>query len=428
MRILEFSRCATNVCALAILLSGCGGAQPARWPSALPPGPMNPPQRSTELHEQRPVGPLSYRVLFSFGRFVYGDRGAKPAAGLINLGGTLYGTTLLGGANDHGTVFSITKGGSEQVLYNFSGVSDGSDPSAALTSANDLLYGTASGGGNSLGYGTVFSLDTTGKNFRVLHTFAGGSDGADPMAGLLLARGWLYGTTLQGGSGSTGKGTLFAIRASDGKERVLHRFSGGSDGGEPMAPLVYVNGKLYGTTSGGGAGLQGTVFSLSINTSHERILHAFNGSDGASPQAGLLITKSGTLVGTTVGGGAHGQGTVFSIDIATSKERVLHSFSGADGEAPQAGLISSTNGLLYGTTSQGGAAGDGTIFSLDMSHRERVLHSFHYDNNHDGLFPLGTLLGVKQRLYGTTYAGGRHHHPCGSSGYCDLGTAFALNV
>jgi uncharacterized repeat protein (TIGR03803 family) len=427
VRILKFSRRATHICALATLLSGCGGSQLQNGPGALPPGAITQPHRPKGLHGEEPVGLSSYRVLFSFGRFAYGYRGAKPTAGLINVKGTLYGTTLLGGANDHGTIFSITKAGGEQVLYSFGGVSDGSDPSGALISAGGTLYGTASAGGTSRSYGTVFSLDTTGKKFRVLHTFGGGSDGADPMAGLVLVRGWLYGTTLQGGTGSAGKGTIFAIRLRDGKERILHRFSGGSDGAEPMAPLMYMNARLYGTTSGGGADLQGTVFSLSINTSHEHILHAFSGSDGASPEAGLLITTMGTLYGTTVGGGAYGEGTVFSVDIATSKERVLHSFSGTDGEAPVAGLVS-TSGLLYGATSEGGAAGDGTIFSLDMNHRGGVLHSFHYDNNHDGMFPLGTLLRVKQRLYGTTYAGGHHHHPCGSSGYCDLGTVFALNV
>jgi uncharacterized repeat protein (TIGR03803 family) len=200
-------------------------------------------------------------VLHSFGGT--GD-GGFPKAGLLNVNGTLYGTTAGGGANGHGTVFSITTSGTETVLYSFKGgTGDGGYPEAGLLNVNGTLYGTTAIGGTNNG-GTVFSITTSGTE-AVLYSFKGGTgDGESPAVGLLNVEGTLYGTTA--GGGANGHGTVFSITPS-GAETVLYSFKGGKDGKEPSAGLLNIKGTLYGTTElGGGSGCGkgcGTIFSLS---------------------------------------------------------------------------------------------------------------------------------------------------------------------
>jgi uncharacterized repeat protein (TIGR03803 family) len=201
--------------------------------------------------------------------------------------------------------------------------------------------------------------DTT---FALFYSFEGGTDGATPRAGLVRdAAGNLYGTTISGGAG--GLGTVFKLDAV-GSETVLHSFSG-ADGARPEAGLVRdAAGNLYGTTAGGGASDLGTVFKLDT-TGSETVLHSFSGADGDSPVAGLVRDAAGNLYGTTAGGGASGLGTVFKLDTS-GKGRLLHSFTGGatDGAFPAAGLVPDAAGNLYGTTTQDGAFGQGTVFKL----------------------------------------------------------------
>ncbi len=247
------------------------------------------------------------QVLHSFGN---GHDGLNPLASLTAVSGTLYGTTSFGGTyGDSGTVFSITTGGTEQVLHNFGNGSDGGVPYAGLIDVNGTLYGTTSAGG-TYGFGTVFSISTGGTE-QVLHSFGKGSDGSAPNAGLLDVNGTLYGTTVLGGR--RGDGTVFSISTA-GKELVLHSFPGESSDGEfPYAGLIDVNGTLYGTTGYGGTyGDSGTVFSITTGGT-EQVLHNFgNGSDGTQPAAGLLDVN-GTLYGTTANGGTHKDGTIYAL-------------------------------------------------------------------------------------------------------------------
>ena len=308
-------------------------------------------------------------VLHSFGK---GADGAFPYAGLIDAGGTLYGTTVFGGANTCGaltcgTVFSITTGGVEKVLHSFGKGTDGNGPDGRLIDVTGTLYGTTGGGGAYNG-GTVFSI-TTGGIEKVLHDFGKGTDGAFPVAGLIDVSGTLYGSTSAGGA--YGSGTVFSI-TTGGIEKVLHNFGKGTDGRYPSADLVDVTGTLYGTTREGGtypcgSVSCGTVFSITTG-GVEKVLHSFGkGTDGSNPQAPLIDVK-GTLYSTTFEGGANACGgvtcgTVFSITTGGT-EKVLHSFGkGADGRAPLAGLID-VKGVLFGTTGGGGAHGNGTVFSL----------------------------------------------------------------
>ena len=196
-----------------------------------------------------------------------------------------------------------------------------------------------------------------------MYSFAGGIDGVWPQAGLVLdATGNLYGTTVNGGA--SGSGTVFKITPA-GVESVVYSFAGGTDGAAPLAGLVLdASGNLYGTTSVGGASCLGTEFKITP-AGVESVVHSFaGGTDGAAPQAGLVLDATGNLYGTTANGGASGNGTVFKITPAGG-ESVVHSFAGGtDGVWPQAGLVLDATGNLYGTTYQGGASNFGTVFRI----------------------------------------------------------------
>jgi uncharacterized repeat protein (TIGR03803 family) len=342
---------------------------------------------------------VSEAVLHSFSGEP-GD-GANPFAGLLNVNGTLYGTTYFGGSNDAGTVYSVTASGKETVLHSFvGGAKDGREPLAGLVNVGGTLYSTTRLGGTN-DYGVVFSIKPSGKE-RVLHSFYG-SNGAEAAAGLLDVNGTLYGTTEFGGPYDYG--TVFAITTS-GKETVLHAFGASSDdGGHPQAGLVNVNGTLYGTTYGGGAHGSGTVFAITTS-GNETVLYSFgDGSgDGNYPQADL-VNVNGTLYGTTQAGGKSNDGAVFAI-TTSGGETLLHGFGATqdDGADPDAGLLN-VNGTLYGTTYDGGASGYGTVFAITPSGTETVLHSFGF-HGRDGRNPYSALVSIKGTLYGTTYKGG----------------------
>ncbi|HEX3671973.1 MAG TPA: choice-of-anchor tandem repeat GloVer-containing protein [Candidatus Cybelea sp.] len=239
--------------------------------------------------------------------------------------------------------------------------------------------------------------------YRLIYSFQGQDDGAKPYARLAAWDGKLYGTT-KGGGGRVEHGTVFVID-SDGTERVLHAFTSAyGDGGTPMAGLVHHGKELYGTTTSGGSSSKGTVFE--INTDGKlRIVFNFNGANGAYPR-GDLVDLFGTLYGTTENGGTHNQGTVFSV-TPDGNEQVLHSFSGgADGANPYSGLELLDN-HLYGTTIVGGAKDVGTVFEIAPDRKERVLYSFLGGaGNNDGWGPEGKLVALNGVLYGTTRAGG----------------------
>jgi len=365
------------------------------------------------VHRSGTADASSYNVLYVFGNHVGSSPTPYvPRAALIDVNGTLYGTTQAGGVTaDAGTVFSMSTAGEAQVLHSFTYSAAGKYPFASLIDVDGILYGTTSAKGLN-GGGAVFAVSTAGT-VRVLHGFGGGSDGTRPYASLIDVNGALYGTTY--GGGTHGQGTVFSITTS-GTEHVLHSFNGdNTDGWNPNASLTDVNGTLYGTTVNGGASGQGTVFSITTSGS-EHVLYSFSGiPDGGHPSASL-IDVNGTLYGTTVLGGTHGDGTIFSM-TTSGRESVLHSFSGhpSDGANPHASLID-VKGTLYGTTSSGGANGLGTVFSFGTIGKAQVLHSFTgYPS--DGANPNASLIDVKGMLYGTTSFGGTYKR----------GTAFTLS-
>jgi uncharacterized repeat protein (TIGR03803 family) len=303
--------------------------------------------------------------------------------------GNLYGTTEGGGdltACDGvgcGTVFVLDPQGRKKTLYNFKGGTDGRNPySGVIRDSEGNLYGTTSLGGNpeancgddDYGCGTVFKVDSTGKE-TVLHRFNGGSEYGIPMGGLVMdSQGNLYGTTY--GNFSDFPGTLYEI-TSAGKEKVLHHFDASQDGWGPMGSLILDgDGNLYGTTSGGTPGNCGAVFKLT-QSGKETLLYQFLGMpDGCEPQAGVAMDATGALYGTTLQGGTEagpcegtGCGTVFRVS-PNGYENILYEFTdGSDGGYPRAGLFVDSKGNLYGTTPYGGSyneCGDGcgTLFKL----------------------------------------------------------------
>ncbi len=380
MRISDFGRCALGICAAGALLAGCGSGT-----SLSPPGVTG---------ERVRPGSATETVLHSFGGS--GD-GSSPEAGLVDVKGTLYGTTRVGGAKGGGTVFAIGLAG-ETELHSFTGGSaDGSNPTASLDKIKGTLYGVTENGGGSgcmggEGCGTFFSITPSGTE-TVLYSFKGGTgDGGNPAGSLIDVKGTLYGTTIYGGSGTctsygnTGCGTVFAITPS-GSENLVYSFKGGSKDGEwpyslhgfggagdgtyPFSGLAKVKGMLYGTTFYGGASSCssfgcGTVYAISTSGT-ESVLHSFGArGDGVNPQ-GALINVKGTLYGTTADGyyGSAPGGTIFSI-TPSGTETVLYSFkASADGEGPVAALLN-VKGTLYGTTEEGGTHGEGTAFSFSQ--------------------------------------------------------------
>jgi uncharacterized repeat protein (TIGR03803 family) len=265
--------------------------------------------------------------------------GAYPQGDLIAVKDIIYGITQGGGAEGMGTVFALDpKEGAENVLYSFCGernCTDGFNP-RGLIDVNSAVYGTTLQGGayncgDGQGCGTVFSLDPTTGAETVLHSFGNGADGWYPYAGLTPVNGMLYGTTAGGGitgCGGSGCGTVFSIDPGTGAETVLYSFCGRqncADGANPYANLIDVKGVLYGTTAAGGNAACGgpgcgTAFSINPSTGAETVLYSFHGgTDGAGPN-GLINLKS-ALYGTTAGGGAHGDGTVFALERGDSMKR-----------------------------------------------------------------------------------------------------------
>jgi uncharacterized repeat protein (TIGR03803 family) len=243
--------------------------------------------------------------------------------------------------------------------------------------------------------GTTGSLGT-------LYTFTGAGDGASPYAGLLAASsGILYGATETGGSNNFG--TVFEMTTS-GSLNTLYTFTGGDDGGNPFSALIPgANDLLFGTAETGGSNNFGTVYQLTT-TGSLSTLYTFSGAaDGGNPYGGLLTGTDGLLYGTTETGPG-GYGTVYQLTKSGSLN-TLHTFDGGDGASPQSQLVLAANGNFYGTTVGGGANSAGTVFSITPAGAFNSLHSF--NGLGEGGSPYGAVItGTDGNLYGTTETGG----------------------
>jgi uncharacterized repeat protein (TIGR03803 family) len=248
--------------------------------------------------------------------------GGVPEAGLTLQGGIFYGTAGYGGTNGNGTVFlAATNGTGFKVLYTFSALDtatqttndDGANPYAGLVLSGNTLYGTTINGG-AWGYGTIFSVSTNGTGFSVLYTFTNGNDGAHPYGGLILLSNTLFGTAEEGGY--SGNGTVFSIDTNGTGFTVLHAFTGGNDGANPYAGLTLSSNTLYGAAQNGGSSGYGTIFSVNSSGGNFTVLHNFtNGNDGAYP-LGDVVVSNNFLYGTAESGGNAGNGTVFALSLS----------------------------------------------------------------------------------------------------------------
>jgi uncharacterized repeat protein (TIGR03803 family) len=330
--------------------------------------------------------------------------GQSPYGGLVqDRNGSFYGVTYVGGTYGVGTVFRMAADGTVTVLHSFAGGSDGANPRKSLVRGSDgRFYGTTAYGGAS-GNGVVFAIDTSG-NESVLYAFGGGSDAQNPYGSLTLASdGNFYGLSVHGGA--NGLGAVFEV-TPQGAESVLYSFGAGSDGQLPFGTLLQgSDGALYGMTSAGGAYGYGMVFSLTLGGT-ETDLHDFGaGQDGSHPYGSLMQASSGVFYGTTRDGGANSLGTVFSI-TAAGAETVLYSFgAGRDGANPYGGLLAASDGNFYTMTAGGGANGAGALVQITRAGAETLLWSFGAGS--DGQSPYGGLIETSDgTLYGMTEGGG----------------------
>ncbi|HEY3675194.1 MAG TPA: choice-of-anchor tandem repeat GloVer-containing protein, partial [Candidatus Tumulicola sp.] len=396
---------------VALWVTGCSGvhsefASPATSGSA------------TAEHSQKNSN--NERVVYNF---TGGGDGGNAATQLaLDKTGNVYGTTVVGGTYQCGTIFEAKPQSappwSETALYSFTCYSDGKNPHGGVTfDQQGNLDGTTVAGGQGYcagdGCGVVFQYASGAE--RVLYGFTGRRDGFGPGSPLTIdTSGNIYSTTPDGGS--SGVGTIYELRNGKSKVNVLHGFSGGRDGGTGSlgALLRDSSGNLYGVTETGGALSNGTVYRVTTGANGKgklTTLYTFKGTpDAGSPYGGLAADSSGNLYGTTYYGGANGLGSLFELVRKGNgfSERVLYSFKGGnDGSSSTSTLIFGAAGTLYGTTSAGGGSCDcGTIFSFNTkSGKEKVLHGFGGAN--DGMNPYyGMTLESNGKFVGTTVAGG----------------------
>ncbi len=313
----------------------------------------------------------------ALGVFTNSD-GASVVAEVILSGSTLYGTAQYGGTAGRGTVFRVNTDGSGFTnLHNFSAILspfytniDGAAPHGPLVISGNTLYGTTQNGGKNA-RGTVFRINTDGSGFTNLCNFSGFQDGQNPVGGMVLDGGTLYGTASIGGNYVSG--AVFKVNTNGVGLTNVYTFTAfdenyiNTDGAQPYGTIILSGGRLYGTTTTAGPFGKGTVYAVNTNGSNFKVLHAFSGDDGAGSFAGLILMGN-TLYGEGYLGGSGSVGTIFSVETNGNNFAVLHNLTGIEGAYPSGTLVAS--GLnFYGTGPSGGAQGSGTIFRLFIQPR-----------------------------------------------------------
>ncbi len=383
--------------------------------------------KNGKLYGMNHAGDYSYGVIFSFelSSSTYTEvkdffdgfnslNGTYPNGSLIQAGnGMLYGTTSGGGSKGAGVVFSFDATSSTYTKLKDFYYTNGSGSSGSLIQAsNGKLYGMTTYGGtnysqwNGIGYGVIFSLDPVSSNYTVLMDFGMNENGSNLSAGLVQASdGKLYGMTTYGGS--KGVGIIFSFDPVLSVFKKLKDFDK-INGGNPLGALVQAsNGKLYGTTVGGGSIGNGTVFSFDPSTLDFVKIKDLDYSNGRFPTGSLIQASDGMLYGMIPDGGAAygGYGVIFSVNPVTSTFKRVKDFDNTNGGNPWGNLVQASDGKLYGMTGSGGSKSWGTIFSFDpTTSTYKKLYDFDKTN---GAFPQGSLCQATDgKLYGSTLEGG----------------------
>jgi uncharacterized repeat protein (TIGR03803 family) len=377
----------------------------------------------------RPVQAQTYQVIHNFGGLV---DGAKPVAGVtIDQAGNLFGTTYGGGAHGglqgYGVVYKLALRGSSWLLtplYNFEAGQDGAYPTAPpVIASNGVLYGNTRGGAGTrcnegIGCGTLYELQPPAGicgrvqcywNESVLYRFTGSTDGGNPVGTLTLdASGNMYGATNAGGD--TGSGVAFKLARSGGTwtQNVIYSFDTPSDGLQPVSTLTFdASGNLLGVAGSGGAHNFGTIFKLTEGGLGWSISNIFDFDDTLYGAGDLLRDSDGNFFGAAGAGGEFGHGAVFELSPADGgwNLQVIYSFE-QGGIGPSGGLAMDVTGNLYGTTLYQGDFHDGTVFKLSPSNGSWTytdLHDFSGGAD-DGCNPYGGVsLDRNGNLFGTTY-------------------------
>lgn len=364
-----------------------------------------------------------------------GNSSDSPLIG--DAAGNLYGATLLGGANNKGCIFELSRGENgwqERILHSFSGP-DGNGPEGSLVfDKAGNLYGTTVEGG-AYDSGTAFELSRSSDGNwteTVLHNFGSVGDGTAPECNLVFDRaGSLYGATSSGGTRSSPGGTVFKLSPGENgwTETILYSFPGsinGPDAADPVGGVVMDRaGRLYGVAGSGGAHGAGAVFELAPYEDgyREKVIFSFYVTDGLQPSSGLAIGPAGSLYGTTAYGGTAsacpivGCGVVFALSRKADgswSEEVLHQMNGSDGTSPIGPVAFDSKGNLYSAAQFGGINNGGSVFMLTPVQSgpwtETMLHlfDFKFPNGKDGQQPYAGVSYGHGRVFGTTASGGVH--------------------
>lgn len=353
-----------------------------------------------------------YAILHRFA--CYPTDGGKAYGSLVYKSNYFYGMTSQGGGAAAGIIFKInTNGNDYEILHSFSGDAGGGTPFGNLVMTGSTLYGMTSKGGDD-GVGVIFKINTDGSDYTVLHSFSQAyTDGSSPRGSLIISGVMLYGMTYSGGTGTGCAqrcGTVFSLNTSLKSFKVLHSFTDAvNDGTKPSYGSLMLSGStLYGMTSAGGAADGGVVFKVGVTGSGFAVLHSFGNekNEGYAPLGSLVLSGS-TLFGMTSKGGAKSFGTIFRMDTNGDNYAVLHSFPDmnvtSDGYTPYGSLIL-WGDALFGMASNGGGTRDGVIFKISADGGGyEILHRFGDGTvADDGGAPYGDPTLVGTTLYGMT--------------------------
>ena len=364
-------------------------------------------------------------ILHSFG--ASSTDACSPQSVLTEGGdGTFYGTSQFGGTANSGTIYKIAPGTNTlSVLHSFDDGSvkdDGQQPVDPIVIGSDgTFYGTTESGGAS-GNGTVFKMTPSGA-LTVLHSFAGGADGANPEAAITIdTDGQLYGTTTAGGNGG---GTVFSLHTDGTHYLVQYLFTSAtpSNNGKlpysTLAPESSSSNVLYGANYAGGKNGDGTIFALTPGSSTDSakitVLHTFGdgsvANDGANPNTSRLQRDAaGDLIGTTEAGGVNGSGTLFAVNPSSGAAAILYDFgatgAAAPGNEPIGGVTLASDGNYYGTTQFGGEYNDGMVYQCTPTGDFTDVYDFGAGGDDGGLYPVAKVIEDSDgNLVGTTSEG-----------------------